>query len=484
MTSRLGAAPPALIAAAMVVCAIAGSLAVRLVASMVPNAGGVGPHAAYLVVIRQAPIPVVQEATSWAVLVAVWLTFAAVAFLGYRLSKSGCRPGLVVVTFAVVCSVLTFFPIAQSIDIYYYAAYARLFGVHGINPYDLPVALTLNDPTLSENLKVLSNPPFADSYGPGFTLLAGLVGRLFAASPLFWQLWIWRALSVTGACAVMLGLLKIVGRTAARTSSTERIASFAFNPLVMYEAGVGGHNDWLMVAPAVWAFVVVDETPLIAGLLIGVAVSVKYMAVVALPFLALRAGKRNRIAGALVVVLAAVLTALCARPFAFGQAAAHTMATVGSQLSMSLTWLLTLPLFSAGVAQVPIQPGLEISYLGPVTWPRVIQLTIIAAFGGIVAASLFRYAVASASRHIYRSMTALVWALPAMHPWYLVWLSPALADGRCWGTYTAWYLSMGLLVYAHEGLVSSPWREGVFALIVLAMLAVPVWASLREPRTV
>lgn len=468
----------------MVAVAAGGAVLVAAIAARVPNAPGTGAHAAYLAVIREAPIPIVQEATGWGVLIAVWAIFALLALLAWLTwgDRVMAKPVHVLLAFAIVAAVLTFFPISQSIDVYYYAAYARLYGVHGINPYDLAAALHLSDPTLEENLRPLGNPPFADSYGPGFTLIAGLVGRLEAGLSLWWQIWSWRVAAVLSALLVLAALLRTM-RSSLPQERVQRLARVAFNPLILYEAAVGGHNDWLMVAPATWAFALIDDTPLIAGLLLGAAISIKYMAVVALPFAVVRAGRKNVVAGVVLAALAIVVPVLCSRPFALGETAATTLATVGSQLSMSLNWLLALPFFKSHSAQQPIVTGLgALPYLGVLTWPRALQLGLVASAGVVIVVSIARYARSLDRSNLYRSIAALLWALPAMHPWYMTWLSPALADRGRWSTYAAWYLALGLLVYAHEGLVLTPWREAVFVFLTIVVLAVPVTTAFLSRR--
>lgn len=476
----------------LALAAVSGCIVVHAVASVVPNATEAGAHGAYLAVLRQAPIPIVQEATSWWVLATVWALFAALAALGWWFVRSldenpsapaAVRPRIIALSaaFALTLGILTFFPISQSIDVYYYSAYARIYGVHGINPYDLSAPLALHDPVLEQNLEPLSNPPFADSYGPGFTLLAGVVGRAVAAAPLWWQVWTWRA-------AAALAALLVLGALARMTSALDvrvriaRLGRFAFNPLVLYEASAGGHNDWLMVAPAIWAFAVLDDLPLIAGLLLGVAISVKYMAMIAVPFAAIRAGRTKPAAGALLLLIAAAVPLLCARPFSMGSSAEGALVAVGSQVSMSLNWLLALPFFRLGGGSSPVFSSLPaLPMLGLLTWPRLIQLCILAAMGAAIVASIAMFVRRGRTGEIFRATTALLWAIPAMHPWYLAWLSPALASSSRWATFAAWYLSMGLLVYAHEGVVAGPWSDLTLGTITIALLAVPIVAARRGP---
>jgi hypothetical protein len=482
---------------ALACLAAAGCFAVRAVSSVVPNAASDDPHGAYLSIIRQAPFPVVQEATGWGVLIVVWVMFAALAAGGWMLVRAlqretppaapdrqttDRRIARMGAAFALVLAVLTCFPISQSIDVYYYAAYARLYGVHGINPYELSSPLHLGDPTLDDNLKPLSNPPFPDSYGPGFTLVAGVVGRVEAGAPLWWQVWTWRALAALAALAV-LGALTKMTRSVAPADRLARLGRYAFNPLVMYEAAAGGHNDWLMVAPALWAFALVDDMPLIAGLLLGVAISVKYMAAIAVPFAAIRAWRNSRAAGTLLPVLAACVPVLFARPFVMGESAAQTLVTVGSQVSMSINWLLALPFFRSGNDISSALPGIPpLPLLGLLTWPRLIQSCIVGAMAAVVLVSVWRYARLSRASDVFRSTAALLWAIPALHPWYLSWMSPALAAEGTWSTFAAWYLGLGLLLYAHEGVMSTPGNEAVFVIIAAGLLVAPVFAALRAGR--
>ena len=463
--------------AAALACVVA-----QIVAAHVPNASGDDPHHLYLLVIRHVPIPVVQETLGWGVSITVWVSFALLAILGWRYVRSLNAEGAsrwVVVAFGVTLAVLTLYPIAQSIDIYYYACYARLYGVHGINPYDIAAPLAIADPTLAQNLLPLENPPFADSYGPGFTLLAGAIGRLESSWPLWWQLWTWRALAAAAAIAVFGALHRMMRRVDPHERA-QRLGAFAFHPLVLYEAAVGGHNDWLMVAPAAWAFAVIDDTPLVAGLLLGAAIAVKYMAVIALPFAIVRIWRSNRAAAMIASALALAIPWLCARPFAFGTAAAGTLATVGSQVSMSITWLLALPFFRTGNATAPAFAGVPpLPLLGALTWPRLVQLVVVAGMALVVVGAGVDYARRGPRSALHRSIAALLWALPALHPWYLTWLSPVLAERGPWSAYAAWYLALGLLVYAHEGIAPTAATDWIMAAITLALLAVPVVAYRR-----
>lgn len=433
------------------------------------------------------PIGIVQLASNWSVLLAVWATFAALAYGGWRLTEELSTParprfGPLLFSYAAVALALSFFPIAQSIDPYYYTLYGRLYGVYGINPYSLPQTVQTADLTLRENLIPLGNPPFADPYGGGFTLIAGLIGRFEKSAGVWLQLWSWRVmviLSVIAAAAALAHLL----RQQNAAGRIRRVARFTFHPLVLYESGVGSHNDMLMVAFGVWAFALVDELPLVAGLLLGSAIAIKYVAAIVAPFLVLRAARKNVGAAAILAALAVLVPFLCSRPFAL-QHAATGLAQVGSGLSMSLNWLLAFPFFRTGLGHAPAIAAIPaLPYLGQLTWPRVMQLALVAALGVILAQSVVRFARDARMREVLRPVAALIWVLPAMHAWYLSWLVPAVTRDDRWATYAWCFGALSLLAYAHEGVVATPANIWLFAGLTVLILVAPIIIARLTRRT-
>jgi alpha-1,6-mannosyltransferase len=470
----------------MAIVAFAGSALVWAIAQR--SAPGIqsGDQPIYLLGLSQ-PLPVVQLAGGWSVLIAVWAIMALLCVLGMLLAQTltregGAAPQSIIIALAVVGFALTFFSVQLSIDPYYYVAYGRLYGVFGINPYVLVAPLQVADGTLARLYVLLHNPPFGDPYGPGFTVFAGAIARLETGLDVRTQLWTWRVIALASAIVTALGISRML-RHSARQERGRRRAAYAFNPIVLFEAGVGGHNDLLMVAPAVWAFALVDEYPLVAGLLIGASIAVKYVAIIALPFLAIRAAKSSRMAGVLLSVLALAVPWLCARPFTFGAAAAHSAAAIGSSLMMSLNWLAALPFIRSGGAGVPIAPWMPVlPYLGVVTWPRAVQFALFALFAVVLIVSGVRYARNQSTGDLARPVAGLIWVMPALHPWYLTWIAPFAAGSGAWGIYAAWFAALGLLGYAHEGVVPSPGTDALLVIASIAMLAVPLAAARWLPR--
>lgn len=448
--------------AAMAAVALLGSRLVRWLAfSMLPQAPPDRYHG--FIVGLSLPIPVVQVAPHWYAIIGMWCVFAALAICGWQAARAVARwqresvlP--VYIGYLIVAVILTFFSISLSIDGYYYVFFSRLFGVYGINPYVLVSPITISDGIFAQEFPLLHNPPFPDPYGPGFTLLAGLVGKLESSSSLWMQLWTWRCLSVLACVLILAAVARIIKKITPHERAC-RVAIVAFHPLTLYESAAGGHNDFLMVAAAAWSYALVDDLPLIAGLLLGAAIAIKYFAAILLPFIVLRAARKSVIGAAMVVVLAVLVPVLCFHPFAFGSAGQATMAKVGSSLSMSLNWLLALPLFAIKASD-------------PVV--RSVQLVILAAFALVTLAAIVRYARTFCNAELFRSITALLWSLPAMHPWYAAWLLPICAARGAWATYAWWFSALSLLVYTHEAVLPTPLNHAIFIVLTLALLIVPI----------
>jgi len=263
-----------------------------------------------------------------------------------------------------------------------------------------------------------------------------------------------------------------------------RAGAFALHPTVLYETAVGGHNDIIMIAFAVWAFAVADELPLVAGLLMGASIAVKYLSIVALPFLAVYAGRaraRNGIAAGLIALVAA---GLFLKPFWTGPQMLYTLIGHGGQFGMSIGWLLNYWSFDTGTENRPAFPSAPaLPFFGQPSWPRIVALGLFGAFFLVAAWSLWRYARTSAWSNLWRTIAAFLWASPIIHPWYMLWLSPALAAGKRWGVYAWWFSILCFLPYMLDA--TAP-REVPLALMFAApviFLITPVAISMLARRT-
>jgi alpha-1,6-mannosyltransferase len=422
------------------------------------------------------PLHVVWQALGgWRLTLAVWALAAGLAIAGRQCAEAiaATRPKawLLIAVQCLLLAALLAVTVTFSGDVYAYVIYGRLYGLHGLNPYLLgsPVP-PYGDAVLQQCLLFYGNPPPGDNYGPLWTLLAGGVARLEAPLSLAIQVWTQRVLAVLAVVAATSGILYAL-RLLPAADRIRRAGMFALHPLVLYEAAVGGHNDMLMIAPAVWAFAIADELPLVGGLLLGASIAVKYVSVILIPFLALRAGRKNASAGWLVVLIALALPALFFRPFWDGWQTVYSLVGHGGVFAMSPQWLANMPFFASGLAQR--QPA----------WPRAVQFAALAIFLGIAAFSIVRYVGSRSLANIWRTATAFVLALPIIHPWYALWLMPATAHRGRWSAFAWWLGLFAFLRYALDGIApveAGAWYTPMLVVLTVVMLAVPAALCLRD----
>lgn len=438
------------------------------------------------------PVHMVQAAhPGWPVLAVIWTMLAIFGFAGWKLAAAlrmaGSAQALAIWGYVIIALALSFFAIVQSVDVYYYVTFGRVFGIHGLNPYFLTTPLQVpNDASLQQIFGYVKNPPYNDPYGPAWTLMAGFVAKASGALSLYWQVWVYRLIAIVAGVATLAGVRHAL-RAAPAAEQTQRTAVLAFHPLFLYETAVGAHNEILMVAPAVWAFALVDELPLVAALLMGVSIAVKYLTVIALPFLLWRAFVKSPAAGILGLALALAVPILCFKPFWVGSGALNAAAGHANVLGMSPTWLIAAPLFAAGLGSTPAFDGhVTLPLFGVPTWPRVVELTMLLAFVAVAIFSFARFVRHQSYADVWRTITAFLWASPIIHPWYLLMLAPATAGlGAArtdrWAIYAWWFCALIPLRYVLEGVSGAPtsWLVALTAVFLVA----PVVIALRAPAS-
>jgi alpha-1,6-mannosyltransferase len=474
----------------MLVCACAAALVAHRLLGGLAAVPDLRHHVDYAAGLK-LPLPVVGSALDgWPVLGSVWALIAALGFCGWRFAASlpalpaqRLTPLIVAAQIAVgLC--LSLFPLTLSGDPYAYVIWGRLYGVHGLNPYLLTHAIDASrDPSLAASLAFYGNPPPSDDHGPLWTLLAGMLSRLERGSSLWAQVWTHRLLSVAAAVCTSLALARILRKQAAPWRY-RWVAAFAFSPLVLFETSVGGHNDMLMIALAAWAFALVDEYPLLAGALLGASIGVKYVSLLALPFLAARVWRRQgALAGVLAALVAPSVFALTFRPFWLGTATLYALVGHGGVFAMSPSWLANYYFFAHHMAAVPAAPhAAALPLLGALVWPRAVQLLLFAAFLSLAAWAWLRYTHDLRVCRLWTALSAFIWASPIIHPWYVLWLSPAIACGGRWAVFAWWF---GLLIAAryvldvsytfvvHFWVLAALTLLFLFAPVVIARRAVP-----------
>jgi hypothetical protein len=141
-------------------------------------------------------------------------------------------------------SILLVTPALISRDIFVYAGYGRSLVAHNVNPYFVPPARFPQDPITP--LDDWRNSTAA--YGPLWITVCSLVSLVAGSSPTRYIL-LFRffafAIHLVNALLVMMIL-----RTMGRSSRTVTLGTllYAWNPLVILEGCLSGHNDLFMIA--------------------------------------------------------------------------------------------------------------------------------------------------------------------------------------------------------------------------------------------
>jgi hypothetical protein len=135
-----------------------------------------------------------------------------------------------------------FSPVMQSTDVYAYALYGRIFSVYGGNPYDAHPFISDGDPFMP----LYDAEYVASWYGPVWTLLSAGIARM-TGEHVGLTVLAFRGLSalaaLSGAAFLWSGLRRLSPKDA-----TRGLVFFLWNPLLVIETGMSGHNDAIMVA--------------------------------------------------------------------------------------------------------------------------------------------------------------------------------------------------------------------------------------------
>jgi hypothetical protein len=429
-----------------------------------------------------------QALGEWRLTLCLWALVAGLAIAGTQIARAmemegRARSRVLLSLQALLLVALLAVTVTLSGDVYAYVIYGRLYGLLGLDPYLLGSPVNAGgDQILRQALAFYGNPPPPDNYGPLWTLLAGGIARAEAGWPLAAQVWSHRILSAAAALTATAGLLYAL-RGLAENERVKRAARFALHPLVLYETAVGGHNDMLMAAAAVWAFAVADELPLVAGLLLGASIAVKYVSIVLVPFLVIRVARKGATGAALCGLISIALPALLFRPFWNGIETVYSLIGHGGVLAMSPQWLADMPFFSLGTADNPVLPGIVLPLFGQLTWPRIIQLAALAAFIAIALASVIRYASGRRLAEIWRTLAGAVYSLSIIHPWYALWTAPSAVDKGRWGAFGWWLGVFVFLRYALDGIAPAELGAAytpLLASLAAVMLVAPMILAFRD----
>jgi alpha-1,6-mannosyltransferase len=307
---------------------------------------------------------------------------------------------VIVVAVVALHAILLLGPPTQLTDLFNYLGYARLGGLHHLNPYTHVVAQELHDPVYRfATWHHLHSP-----YGPLFTALSYLLplGSMAASY------WLLKTVTVLAS----LAFLALVWRCARALGRDPRYALVfvAFNPIYLVYAVGGFHNDFFMLVPSMAAIALLlarrDRT---AGAVLMLAVAVKFTAILLLPFLIVavapaRVRMRHIVEGA--VAAAIPLAILSLAVFGLSMPNLQDQSTLLTDFS------------------IPNVLGLVLGVGGGT--PTLLRIIDVAVFAAVVV--LLRRRGEWISRAGWATL-ALIVSLAWLMPWYVIWLAPLAALG-------------------------------------------------------
>ncbi|RLK12160.1 alpha-1,6-mannosyltransferase [Micromonospora sp. M71_S20] len=389
-------------------------------------------------------------------------------------------------------------PPLGSRDVYSYACQGWAYA-HGVDPYATGVA-EAGCPWVESVAPIWRDTPAP--YGPFFVLLAalavtlggGLVGAIVA----------FRLLAVAG---VLLAALCLVGLAGAAGVPTRRAAWLALaSPLVGVHLIAGAHNDAVMLGLLMPGLLVLVRRPgrpgplLLAGALLGLAVTVKATAVVVLPFAALAA------------VLGRYTVRALLRDAGWLAGGALGAVAVTSLLSgLGLGWAggLSRSGDSEQWTSPPTAVGFVVDYAGglagrepgAVPATRAAALLLLAvlvaalwwrAWSGLRRLNDVRQRVARLDAARPRAallgaglaLAATVVLAPVFHPWYATWPLALLAVAARRTTWIVAPCAAAAFLALPDGTNLARFTKAPGALVMTALaLGLAVWGLLRLRRT-
>jgi alpha-1,6-mannosyltransferase len=303
----------------------------------------------------------------------------------------------IVITIVALHAILLLSPPQQLTDLFNYLGYARLGGLHHLNPYTHVMADEIHDPVYRFTTWHHLHSP----YGELFTVITYPLARL----PLPVAYWVLKAITVL----MSLAFIALVGLCARLLGRDPRFALLfvAANPIFLMYAVPGFHNDFFMLVPSTAAVaLLLARRDRSAGAMLMMAVAVKFTAGLLLPFLLLAARpsfrRRRIIEGA---ALAAIpLLALSLALFGL------SLPNLSDQTTLLTDW------------SIPNLFGLVIGIGGGTHGLlRLLNVAVVVTIALLVRSR--RDWLTGAGWATFAVIVSMAWLVP----WYVVWLLPLAA---------------------------------------------------------
>jgi hypothetical protein len=305
----------------------------------------------------------------------------------------------IVVSVVALHLILLMSPPLQLTDMFNYLGYARLGALHGLNPYTHVIAAEVHDPVYRMSTWHHLRSP----YGQLFTAAT----YLLPLGSLAGSYWLVKVLTVLAS----LAFLALVWQCARALGRDPRFALVfvAFNPIYLVYAIGGFHNDFFMLVPSLGAVaLLLARRDRAAGAVLMLAVAVKFTAILLLPFLLVAVLPARRRAFEILQGAAAAALPLVAL----------SVALFGLSFPNLQDQSTLLTNFS-----IPNTVGLILGSGGTPTLLRIFDLGVLVAV--IVLLRQRGDWIARAGWATLALLASLAWLMP----WYVIWLAPLAALG-------------------------------------------------------
>jgi hypothetical protein len=325
-------------------------------------------------------------------------------------------------------------PTLVSSDVFGYIAYGRELARHGLNPYVSAPSALGHDAILQFVYWTHQQSP----YGPLFTILSAPLGLLSPAA----ALWAFKALAGLASVAIAVLVARIAPERGLQPSRA--VVFVGLNPVLLFYAVSGAHNDLLGVLLIVCALALTARGRELGGAGVAVgAAAIKVTLGLALPFVVLLARRRGRALNG-----AALATAVLAVP---------TLILFGIHVFDQLHKI-------TGDARFDIAgsgPDVLARLLGTHITPAIRALCTGGAALAAAAALVWAWRGADPIAAAGWAFAALLASIASLAPWYLVWLLPLAALGRNRTLWVATLIATGYLLGIHlPAFGANPWLSG------------------------
>ncbi len=292
-------------------------------------------------------------------------------------------------------------PPLQLTDVFNYLGYARLGGLHHLNPYTHVIGAESHDPVY--RLSTWHN--LTSPYGELFTALSYPLAWL----PLPVAYWTAKVVTVLAA----LAFVWVVALCARRLGRDPRfaVAFVALNPVFVIYAVGGFHNDFFMLLPSTAALaLVLHKRDRSAGAVLMLAVGVKFTAILLLPFLLIPArtnARRIRIlTGAVMAAIPLIIGSIVL--FGFSLPNLSDQSTLLTDFSIPQVIGLLLGIGGGTPTLLKLMDVVLVAVVVYLLWRRRDDWLSAAGWATV----------------------ALIASLSWLMPWYVVWVLPLAALGR------------------------------------------------------